>query len=217
MDLALEAASTAIGARPSLNTVVISPKIHSAPLLSAAGQLLDQDRSGFAKVYTGPSASRPPRRYGPSRRLKAAFRWAALKWRTISPSEACRTRNREHDHHAMADEEYLQTLIILSNRARLKAFRLMVEAGPGGIKAGALSPHLAILLRSCLAEVRSEGRHRFYVANKAALAPVLTFLMCEACGLDEAAVTSALAGLGLGDDETAADAHGDLHLKQARG
>ena len=128
----------------------------------------------------------------------------------------------------MADEEALETLIVLSNRARLRAFRLMVEAGPGGIKAGALSeavdmapnalsPHLVMLQRGGLAEVRSEGRHRFYVANKAALAPVLTFLMCEACGLDEAAVTSALAGLGLSAGEAGRDAHGDLHLKQARG
>lgn len=107
----------------------------------------------------------------------------------------------------MTETEAAKKLEFLSSSVRLGAFGLMVEAGSEGVRAGALSkalhvapsalsPHLAILVQSGFATVRSEGRYRRYVAEVGAMTRLLTFLMTNVCGGEQEAVTSAMAALG---------------------
>ena len=98
----------------------------------------------------------------------------------------------------METTQALQALSALAQESRLSIFRLLVQAGPAGMPAGAigealglppatLSFHLAGLTRAGLAQSRQEGRFVFYSAsfeNMNALVAFLTENCCSgaACG-----------------------------------
>jgi DNA-binding transcriptional ArsR family regulator len=80
----------------------------------------------------------------------------------------------------------------LAQETRLKAFRMLVEAGPAGLPAGqigealglapaTLSFHLAGLTRAGLARSRQEGRFVIYSADYAAMNALVGFLTDNCC------------------------------------
>jgi ArsR family transcriptional regulator, arsenate/arsenite/antimonite-responsive transcriptional repressor len=98
----------------------------------------------------------------------------------------------------METTQALLSLAALAQESRLSIFRLLVQAGPAGMAAGAigeklalppatLSFHLAGLTRAGLAQSRQEGRFVIYSAsfeNMNALVAFLTENCCSgaACG-----------------------------------
>jgi ArsR family transcriptional regulator len=85
-----------------------------------------------------------------------------------------------------------ESLAALAHETRLAIFRLLVQAGPGGINAGmiceklalpaaTLSFHLAHLSRTGLICGRQEGRFIFYVADYAAMDELLAYLSDNCC------------------------------------
>ena len=85
-----------------------------------------------------------------------------------------------------------QNLAALAHETRLAIFRLLVQAGPGGINAGlicerleipaaTLSFHLAHLSRTGLIRGRQEGRFIFYAADYAAMDELLAYLTDNCC------------------------------------
>lgn len=83
-------------------------------------------------------------------------------------------------------------LAALAQETRLAIFRLLVEAGPAGMNAGAiaaavgvpaatLSFHVAQLSRSGLVLSRQEGRFIFYSANFTAMDDLIAFLTDNCC------------------------------------
>jgi len=85
-----------------------------------------------------------------------------------------------------------ESLAALGHETRLALFRLLVQAGPQGISAGAigeelqlapatLSFHLAHLSRVGLIRGRAEGRFIYYVADYAAMDALLAFLTDNCC------------------------------------
>jgi DNA-binding transcriptional ArsR family regulator len=88
--------------------------------------------------------------------------------------------------------ETLLQLSALSQETRLHTFRALMEAGPGGMQAGAiaktldvapnaLSAHLSILLQSGLVSVRRDGRRKIYRAEIAAVNGLLSSLVETCC------------------------------------
>jgi ArsR family transcriptional regulator len=86
----------------------------------------------------------------------------------------------------------LQSLAALAQESRLAIFRLLVQAGPAGMAAGAigekldlppatLSFHLAGLTRAGLAQSRQEGRFVIYRADYAAMNALVGFLTDNCC------------------------------------
>jgi DNA-binding transcriptional ArsR family regulator len=86
----------------------------------------------------------------------------------------------------------VQTLSALAQESRLAIFRLLVQAGPKGLAAGAigeelglppatLSFHLAGLTRAGLAQSRQEGRFVIYSADYAAMNALVGFLTENCC------------------------------------
>ena len=84
------------------------------------------------------------------------------------------------------------SLIALAQGTRLSVFRLLVEAGPQGINAGAiaetvgvpaatLSFHLKELLRAGLVVSRQEGRFIYYSANFTAMDDLIAYLTDNCC------------------------------------
>jgi ArsR family transcriptional regulator, arsenate/arsenite/antimonite-responsive transcriptional repressor len=84
------------------------------------------------------------------------------------------------------------SLAALGHETRLAIFRLLVQAGPGGVNAGlicetlglaaaTLSFHLAHLSRVGLIRGRQEGRFIYYVADYAAMDALLAFLTDNCC------------------------------------
>lgn len=84
-------------------------------------------------------------------------------------------------------------LSALAHGGRLSAFRLLVQAGAGGLAAGeiarriailpnTLSTHLAILEQAGLARSRREGRSILYSADYDAMQGLLGFLLDDCCG-----------------------------------
>jgi len=80
----------------------------------------------------------------------------------------------------------------LAQETRLKAFRLLVEAGPQGLPAGkigealdlppaTLSFHLAQLVRAGLARSRHEGRFVIYSADFQSMNQLVGFLTENCC------------------------------------
>ena len=85
-----------------------------------------------------------------------------------------------------------ERLAALGNESRLSIFRLLVEAGPDGVFAGAigeclgmppatLSFHLAHLSRAGLVQARKDGRFIHYSADYAAMDTLIAFLTRNCC------------------------------------
>ena len=80
----------------------------------------------------------------------------------------------------------------LANEHRLAIFRLLVQAGPGGLPAGdiadklgipasSLSFHLAHLTRAGLTQQRRESRSLIYSANFATMNGLVAFITANCC------------------------------------
>ncbi len=87
----------------------------------------------------------------------------------------------------------------LSQETRLKAFRLLVEAGPGGMAAGLLSDelctphntlsfHLNHLSNAGIIHSRKQGRSVIYSANFEAMRALIGFLVKDCCNADLASI-----------------------------
>ena len=83
-------------------------------------------------------------------------------------------------------------LAALAQESRLRIFRLLVEAGPEGMNAGAiaeaigvpaatLSFHVAHLARAGLVTSRQESRFIFYSASFAAMDDLIAYLTDNCC------------------------------------
>jgi DNA-binding transcriptional ArsR family regulator len=83
-------------------------------------------------------------------------------------------------------------LAALAQESRLRIFRLLVEAGPHGMNAGAiakalglapatLSFHIAHLARSGLVSSRQERRFIYYFANFPAMDELIAYLTENCC------------------------------------
>ena len=92
----------------------------------------------------------------------------------------------------METKQALQALSALAQESRISIFRLLVQAGPKGMPAGAigealglppatLSFHLAGLTRAGLAQSRQEGRFVIYSADYAAMNALVGFLTDNCC------------------------------------
>jgi ArsR family transcriptional regulator, arsenate/arsenite/antimonite-responsive transcriptional repressor len=107
----------------------------------------------------------------------------------------------------------------LAQETRLKAYRLLVEAGPAGLAAGViadrlgvpaptLSFHLAQLSRAGLILQRRESRSLIYAANFAAMNRLLSYLTENCCGGAQSCTPvcapSSVSAKGVGIDETPA-------------
>lgn len=84
-------------------------------------------------------------------------------------------------------------LAALAQSSRLAIFRVLVQAGPGGLPAGRigetagiapslLSFHLKELAHAGLVSARQEGRFVIYAANFTAMSALLAFLTENCCG-----------------------------------
>jgi ArsR family transcriptional regulator, arsenate/arsenite/antimonite-responsive transcriptional repressor len=87
----------------------------------------------------------------------------------------------------------VRALAALAQEHRLAAFRLLVQAGPEGIAAGALAEaldiapsslsfHIAQLANAGLVGQRRQGRSILYSADYGAMAAVMSFLSENCCG-----------------------------------
>lgn len=93
----------------------------------------------------------------------------------------------------MESETVVRALSALAQEHRLALFRLLVQAGPDGLAAGAiaealgvpassLSFHLAQLTTAGLIAQRRDGRSLIYSADYGAMNALLGFLMENCCG-----------------------------------
>ena len=89
--------------------------------------------------------------------------------------------------------QIVDALAALAQETRLKAYRLLVEAGPEGLPAGrigeelelppaTLSFHLAHLARTGLVRSRQEGRFVFYSADFQNMNQLVGYLTENCCG-----------------------------------
>jgi DNA-binding transcriptional ArsR family regulator len=92
----------------------------------------------------------------------------------------------------METKSAVANLAALAHEGRLSAFRLLVQAGAGGLAAGeiarrlevlpnTLSASLNILSHAGLIASRREGRSIIYTANYDAMRELLAFLMEDCC------------------------------------
>jgi DNA-binding transcriptional ArsR family regulator len=96
----------------------------------------------------------------------------------------------------------------LAQETRLSVFRLLVEAGPEGVPAGAvaeavevpaatLSFHLKELSHAGLVTARQEGRFIFYAANFEHMAALMSYLTQNCCkGMPEECLSVVETALG---------------------
>ena len=102
----------------------------------------------------------------------------------------------------MEFELVIRALGALAQEHRLALFRLLVQAGPEGLAAGAiaealgvpassLSFHLAQLTNAGLIAQRRDGRSLIYSADYAAMNALVGFLMENCCGGAACAPTAA--------------------------
>jgi ArsR family transcriptional regulator len=86
----------------------------------------------------------------------------------------------------------VDTLSALANASRLSVFRLLVQAGGGGLPAGeiarhtgivpsTLSTHLSVLTQTGLIAARRDGRLIIYTADYARMRDLLGFLLEDCC------------------------------------
>ena len=89
--------------------------------------------------------------------------------------------------------QIVDALAALAQETRLKVYRLLVEAGPGGLPAGeiadelelpgaTLSFHLAHLARTGLVQSRQDGRYVIYRANFQNMNELVGYLTENCCG-----------------------------------
>ena len=89
--------------------------------------------------------------------------------------------------------QIVDALAALAQETRLKAYRLLVEAGPDGLSAGrigeelelppaTLSFHLAHLARTGLVRSRQEGRFVIYSADFQNMNQLVAYLTENCCG-----------------------------------
>lgn len=94
---------------------------------------------------------------------------------------------------AMQSKQFVTALAALAHESRLAVFRLLVQAGPGGvvaskiaqeleIPASSLSFHLKELTRADLIVPKQDGRFIIYAANFVAMNALLSFLTDNCCG-----------------------------------
>lgn len=87
----------------------------------------------------------------------------------------------------------------LSQETRLRAFRLLVQAGPEGMAAGALSEqlstphntmsfHLSHLSNAGIISSRKEGRSVIYSANFAETRDLIAFMVEDCCSKEFASI-----------------------------
>lgn len=87
----------------------------------------------------------------------------------------------------------------LSQETRLRAFRLLVQAGPAGLAAGVLSEqlgtphntmsfHLGHLSNAGMISSRKEGRSVIYSANFDATRELITFMVKDCCSIEFASM-----------------------------
>jgi DNA-binding transcriptional ArsR family regulator len=97
----------------------------------------------------------------------------------------------------MEKTDVIAALAALAQDTRLDVFRLLVQAGPGGLPAGrigerlnlasaTLSFHLNQLRHAGLITFRREGRSLIYAAEYAAMSGLLAFLTENCCQGDTA-------------------------------
>jgi len=97
-----------------------------------------------------------------------------------------------HDNGNVKINDATQSLAALAQETRLTIFRLLVEAGPEGMNAGAiaeavsvpaatLSFHVAQLARAGLVTSRQESRFIYYSTNFAAMDDLIAFLTDNCC------------------------------------
>jgi ArsR family transcriptional regulator len=97
-----------------------------------------------------------------------------------------------HNSRTMETKQAVQALSALAQDSRLAIFRLLVQAGPAGLAAGAigekldlppatLSFHLAGLTRAGLAQSRQEGRFVIYSASYENMNGLVAFLTENCC------------------------------------
>ena len=88
----------------------------------------------------------------------------------------------------------------LSQETRMRAFRLLVRAGPAGLPAGALSAslgtphntmsfHLNHLSNAGIVSSRKRGRSVIYAANFDAMRELIAFLVRDCCSADVASIS----------------------------
>lgn len=93
----------------------------------------------------------------------------------------------------MDQDSALDALSALSQETRLQVFRMLVQAGPEGLTAGAiaerlavrpntLSTHLAVLLAAGLLHKRRSGRTIIYSADYDGMRALLAYLVEDCCG-----------------------------------
>ncbi|QBX33751.1 metalloregulator ArsR/SmtB family transcription factor [Paracoccus liaowanqingii] len=93
----------------------------------------------------------------------------------------------------MEDKVALETLSALAQETRLSVFRLLVVAGPEGMRAGeiaqalgahanTMSTNLSILAAAGLVRSQREGRAIRYVARMEGMAALVDFLLKDCCG-----------------------------------
>jgi ArsR family transcriptional regulator, arsenate/arsenite/antimonite-responsive transcriptional repressor len=93
----------------------------------------------------------------------------------------------------MQSEAVIRALSALAQEHRLAAFRLLVQAGPAGVAAGALAEkldvppssmsfHLAQLANAGLVTQRRESRSIIYCADYAAMNGLMGYLTENCCG-----------------------------------
>ena len=97
----------------------------------------------------------------------------------------------------MKIENALSAFDALSQETRLQAFRLLVEAGPQGMAAGAISNalgiphntlsfHLTHLSQAKLVSSRKQGRSIIYLANFEQMRELIAFMVQDCCSSDMA-------------------------------
>lgn len=93
----------------------------------------------------------------------------------------------------MKKSDALEALAALAQESRLDVFRLLVQAGPEGMSAGAVSTaldlapnaltfHFDRLRTAGLVSVRREGRSMIYAAQYKTMTSLLSYLTENCCG-----------------------------------
>lgn len=92
----------------------------------------------------------------------------------------------------MDERTVIQSLAALAQQHRLRLFRLLVEAGPGGLAAGAIAKtldmppssltfHLNMLREAGLVDQRRDGRSLVYTAAFGAMNALVGYLTENCC------------------------------------